>query len=111
MKVLLNTLRFLYLILPPVVIIYLAQKLDKPMILVGIIFCYSGSLSKIYNYKGVPIFYVIMWCYLQYLGFSMYSVYSFFGVCLFWGYFLAGWAQKCKQIIITRGIEERYQYN
>ena len=98
MKLLLIIIKFLYLVFPPFAIIYLAYKLEKYTLLLAILTAFVGVLSRVYKYHGIPLFYFIMLLYLFYAGFNVYNLFNFMGIWLFWGYFLAGFAAKIKQL-------------
>lgn len=111
MKVLFIIFKFLYLIFPIIFISVLSYKMDKWVLLVGIFASYIGSFSKIYDYKGIPILYTGVWLYLMSSGIHILSIYTFLGLCLFWGYVIAGCSIKCSEIEQREKTKKEYAYN
>ena len=110
MKVLLSTLKFLYLIFPAIVNTLLAYKYNRWVLMLGILASLIGSASKIYKYHGVPIFIGGGIIYLIYMGYSPLNIYSFMGFWLFWSYFISGLALKCREIEKKEQFDRQWQY-
>ena len=106
MKVLTIFFKFLYLVLPFVVIPFLAHRWDNKILLLGIVFSLFGSIGRICEYRGLPIFFIGLWIYFQYYGYGWLGSFTFFGICLLWGYLCVSIEIRCKNLIKLRAGEK-----